>query len=195
MYRENFGNIPNRDKIKYFLREDNPNFGPWVKHSYLVGKTARNMAKELGLDKDLAYAIGCLHDIGKYEKNLGLSHTINGFHILRSETFFFPARIAISHAFVLKDLDSYPGRMDLDSDQVSFIEDFLFQTEYNDYDRLIQLLDGSIKYEYLGIEKRAKDRVERYGENPLYEENIKKLKELEKYFASKLKYPIVEYTK
>lgn len=195
MYKENFGNIPNRDKINYFLREDNPNFGKWVKHSYLIGRTARNIAKELGMDKDIAYAIGCLHDIGKYDKEKGARHIIKGFEILRSETFFFPARIALTHSFIIKDVDSYSGKMNIGQKEKEFIEDYLFQIEYNDYDKLIQLLDGSIKYEYLGIEERARRTIEKHGDNGFYDVKIAKLKELEEYFSRKLKYPIVDYTK
>lgn len=195
MYKENFGNIPNRDKINYYLREDNPNFGKWVRHSYLIGKTARNIARELGMDEDVAYAIGCLHDIGKYDKDKGAKHIINGFNILRSETFFFPARIALTHSFIIKDVNSYSGKMNIGEDDKKFIEDYLYQIEYNDYDKLIQLLDGSIKYEYLGIDERARRTKKKHGDNGYYDVKIKKLKDLEEYFNQKLKYPIYEYTK
>ncbi|MDD7305286.1 MAG: HDIG domain-containing protein [Peptoniphilaceae bacterium] len=195
MYKENFGNIPNRDKINYFLKEDNPNFGKWVKHSYLIGRSAKNIAEEIGLDPDIAYACGCLHDIGKYDKDKGARHIIKGFELLRSETFFFPARIALTHSFIIKKVDSYSGKMNIDYKDKKFIEDYLFQIEYNDYDKLIQLLDGSIKYKYLGIEERARINLEKYGDNGYYQIKIEKLKELEEYFEKKLKYPIANYAK
>lgn len=195
MYKENYGNIPNRDKINYFLREDNPNFGKWVKHSYLIGRTARNMAEELGLDPDIAYAVGALHDIGKYDKKKGARHIIKGFEILRSETFFFPARIAMTHSFIVKDVNSYSGKMNIKEKDKKFIEDYLYQIEYNDYDKLIQLLDGSIKYEYLGIEEIARRTIEKHGDNGFYDVKIEKLKELENYFAKRLKYSISDYCK
>lgn len=195
MYKDNYGNIPNRDKIHYYLKEDNPNFGKWVKHSYLIGKTARNIAIEIGLDPDIAYAIGCLHDIGKYDKKKGARHILKGFELLRSETFFFPARIAMTHSFIIKDVNSYSGKMNIGQEDKKFIEDYLFQIEYNDYDKLIQLLDGLIKYEYLGIEERAKRTREKHGDNGFYAEKIKRLKELETYFQEKLKYRISEYCK
>lgn len=195
MYKENYGNIPNRDKINYFLREDNPNFGKWVKHSYLIGRTARNMAEELGLDPDIAYAVGALHDIGKYDQKKGARHIIKGFELLRSETFFFPARIAMTHSFIVKDVNSYSGKMNIKEKDKKFIEDYLYQIEYNDYDKLIQLLDGSIKYEYLGIEERARRTIEKHGDNGFYDIKIEKLKELENYFAKRLKYSISDYCK
>lgn len=195
MYKENYGNIPNWDKINYYLKEDNPNFGKWVKHSYLIGKTAKNMAEELGLDPDIAYAVGCLHDVGKYDKKKGARHIIRGFEILRSETYFFPARIAMTHSFLIKDVDSYSGKMNIKEKDKKFIEDYLFQIEYNDYDKLIQLLDGSIKYDYLGIEERARRTLEKHGDNGYYDIKIEKLKELENYFSQRLKYPISYYVK
>jgi putative nucleotidyltransferase with HDIG domain len=195
MYKEKYGNIPNKDKINYYLKENNPNMGKWVGHSYLIGRTARNIAEELGLDPDIAYTCGALHDIGKYDKEKGARHIVYGFEILREESYFFPARIAITHSFIIKDVKSYIGKMNISQKEINFIEDFLYKTDYNEYDRLIQLLDGSIKNQYLGIEERARKSVKKHGPNPLYDLKIKKLKELEKYFEEKLKFSIEEYCK
>src|SRR5690625_4361863 len=109
MYKKNYGNIPNKDKIKYYLIEDNENLGAWVSRSKLIGKSAKIIAKDLGLDPDIAYAVGCLCDIGKKNKKKGLAQIVESFNILRNETYFFPARIAISHSFIIKDIDSFLG--------------------------------------------------------------------------------------
>ena len=100
MYKENYGNIPNKDKINYYLIEDNQNIGAWVRRSKIIGKTAKMMAKELGLDKDIAFACGSLFDIGKKENKNNLEKNIRGFYILRKESYFFPAKTNLSHSFI-----------------------------------------------------------------------------------------------
>lgn len=195
MYKENFGNIPNKDKIIYYLRENNPNFGKWVRRSFLIGKTAKNIANEIGLDKDIAYAIGCLYDIGNYEKETGAKQIIKAFDILRSETFFFPARIAISHNFVIKEINSYHDQMNISEKQKNLIENYLYKIEYNDYDKLIQVLDNSIEENYIGIEEKSKIILEKYGYNKFHKEKIEKLKGLREYFEQKLKHKISHYCK
>lgn len=195
MYKEKFGNIPNRDKIKYYLKESNKNLGSRVNHSLLIAKSAENIGKEIGLDPDICYAIGALHDIGKAENNKHAKHIIRGFEILREDSYFFPARIAITHAFTIKDIKSYSGKLNITSREKNIIENFLFQIEYNDYDKLIQLLDSSIKKEYLGIEKRVEKKLKKHEKDLFYDEKLKKLKEIEEYFQKKLSYPIEYYCK
>ncbi|MGL6173683.1 MAG: HDOD domain-containing protein, partial [Cellulosilyticaceae bacterium] len=42
------------------------NPGPWVEHSFNVGKAARNIAERCEkLDPEKAYIMGILHDIGR----------------------------------------------------------------------------------------------------------------------------------
>lgn len=193
MYKENFGNIPNKDKIHYYLIEDNKNMGAWVTHSKLIGKSARDIAKEIGLDKDIAYAIGSLHDIGKSESKEGLSHIIEGFHILRNESYFFPAKIALSHSFIIKDIKAYVGEDNIGKRDRKILENFLITHDYNDYDKLIQLLDNSITDKYVGIDKKQEILKEKYKNIPFEKERVEKLKDYEKYFQDKLTKPFKYY--
>lgn len=193
MYKENYGNIPNKDKINFYLIEDNKNLGPWVTRSKIIGKSAKIIGKELGLDEDIAFACGSLFDIGKKEKKKGLENNLRSFHILRNESYFFPAKIAISHSFILKDINSYLGEMNLKEKDIITIKNLLLSYSYTDYDKLIQVLDNSITDTYLGIEKKQKILKEKYGKIPFEDERLKKLKEYEKYFENKLKNPIEYY--
>lgn len=194
MYKEGFGNIPNKDKIKSYLEEGyNNNPGNWVIHSWIVGKTAQNMAKELELDPDLAFACGALHDIGKSDGSNNAKHIIRGYKILRADSYFFPARIALSHSFQIKNVDSYVGEWNVSDDEKDMVADFLKYNEYNNYDLLIQLLDGLIKTEYFGIEKRADGVLKNHGSNSYFDDRKKRLHGLYDYFQSKLEKPIEKY--
>lgn len=193
MYKENYGNIPNKDKINFYLIEDNNNLGPWVTRSKIIGKSAKIIGKELGLDEDIAFACGSLFDIGKKEKKKGLENNLRSFHILRNESYFFPAKIAISHSFILKDINSYLGEMNLKEKDIITIKNLLLSYSYTDYDKLIQVLDNSITDTYLGIKKKQEILKEKYGKIPFEDERLKKLKEYEKYFENKLKNSIEYY--
>lgn len=193
MYKKNYGNIPNKDKINFYLIEDNKNLGPWVSRAKIIGKSAKMIAKEIGLDEDIAFACGALFDIGKKEEKEGLEKNFRGFHILRSESYFFPAKIAISHSFIIKDINSYLGEINLCEKDKKTIKNLLLSYTYTEYDKLIQILDNSITDIYVGIEKKQKILKEKYGKIPFEEERIKKLKEYENYFENKLKEPIYYY--
>lgn len=193
MYKKNFGNIPNKDKIHYYLIEDNKNLGQWVSHSKLIGKSARDIAGEIGLDKDIAYTVGSVHDIGKKNKKTGLSHIMEGFHILRNESYFFPAKIALSHSFIIKDIKAYVGEDNIEKRDRKILENFLITHDYTDYDKLIQLLDNLVTDQYVGLEKKQEILKEKYGKIPFEKERMEKLKEYERYFQSKLGNPIRFY--
>lgn len=189
MYKEKFGNIPNKDKINYYLIESNENLGPWVRRSKLIGKTTKIIAKELNLDPDIAYACGSLLDIGKKENKKDLDQIITGFNILRNESYFFPARITITSKFIIKDIDSFDGKINIEKKDEKKIENLLKTYKYNDYDKLIQLLDKSILENYVGVENYYRDKI---GDKYI-EEKIKKLNQYQKYFEEKLKNPIKYY--
>ena len=194
MYKEGFGNIPNKDKVIAYLEDGyNSNPSKWVLHLWIVGQTAKNMAKELGLDPDIAFACGALHDIGKAEKVEDAAHFFKSYKILRADSYFFPARIALSHSFPIKNVDSYLGKWNIDANDKKLVEDFLLYNSYNDYDLLIQFLDGVIKTEYLGVEKRSEGVLKKHGKNPYFEKRKSRLYQLENYFTKKLSKDIEEY--
>lgn len=194
MYKDGYGNIPNKDKIIAYLEEGyEKNPEKWVLHLWTIGKTAQKMAPELGLDPDIAFACGALHDIGKSTGAKDAEHFYEGCKILRADSYFFPARIALTHSFQIKNVDAYVGDWNISDDKKEFIRDFLKFNEYNDYDLLIQYLDGVIKTEYLGIEKRVAGVLENHGSNPYFDQRKEKLYQLEDYFSKKLSNPVEKY--
>ena len=187
MYKDKFGNIPNKDKINYYLIESYQNLGPWVTRLKLIGKSAKMIGKELKLDPDIAYACGSLFEIGKKENKKDLAQIMTGFNILRNESYFFPARIAITSKFIIKDIKATDENFNIEKKDQKKLENLLKSYQYNDYDKLIQLLDKSILENYVGIENYYKDKKEDK------EKEIKILKDYQKYFEEKLKNPIKYY--
>lgn len=150
MYKENFGNIPNKDKIRSIMDEafaTNPT--KWIIYSHLVGKTCEKIAKELGLDPDIALACGSLYNIGKGLGFNNMAHLIEGYRFLRSESYFLPARIALGYGFVTDSIDSYNGEKNVSEFDLDFIGKFLEKREETLYEKLVIVVDNYIKNEYL----------------------------------------------
>ena len=194
MYKEGFGNIPNKDKVRYMLEEGfGHKEGKWVIHAHLIGKTAEKIAKELGLDSDIAYACGSLHDIAKAYSHEGMAHMMEGYRILRFESYFFPARLALVHGFVDFNIDFYHGEDNLKEKDRDFLENFLKKHYQTEYDRLIILLDNLIKYEYMGLEEREKARKIDPSQKENREKRMEILRKMEMDLSNRLKKPIKDY--
>ena len=134
MYKKDIGNIANKDKvIDYLTNAYNENPGNWVIKSYIIGEMAKNMAEKLGLDPDIAFCIGSLHKIGKSRADK-LAYHLEGYKILRADSYFFPSRIAISHGFVIKDISYYQGDINISQKDYEFLKNYLGKIQYNDYD-------------------------------------------------------------
>lgn len=180
MYKKGYGNIPNKDKIINYLEEAyriRP--GRWIARLFLVGKTAEAMAEDLGLDKDLAFACGALGKIGLMKSND--KDFLYGYKILRDEAYFFPARLALSQAFAIKDLGLYENLYKLDDKEKKFLENFFYKFSYTDYDFLVQYLYMIFSDEYIGL-SRGMDLYLGYDNDKLRQRYI----ELEAYFKGKL---------
>ena len=150
MYKENYGNIPNKDKIRSIMDEAfaiNPT--KWIISSYLVGKTCQKIGKEIGLDPDIALACGSLYDIGRGLGFNNMAHLIEGYKFLRSESYFLPARIALGYGFVTDRIDSYSGDKNVSEFDLDFIGKFLEKREEILYEKLVIVVDNYIKNEYL----------------------------------------------
>ena len=71
-----------------------------IKHSYAVAETARAIAENSGLDGELAYVLGLLHDIGCHF-NGGVQHPYIGYKYLKEAGFNDEiALICITHSFL-----------------------------------------------------------------------------------------------
>ena len=163
------------------------NLGSWIGHSNTSAFCAKAISEHCdNLDADTAYVFGLLHDIGRREGVTDMRHIINGYHFMTSLGYDDCARICLTHSFPYKDIRSYNGQNDCTAGETEFIKRFLDNTEYDDYDRLIQLCDAlALPDGATYIEKRLVDVVMRRGFNELTISKWKAFLELKVYFDKK----------
>ena len=160
--------IPTREKAELFLSEaEDRNPGPWVEHSKNVARAAQMIAeRHPRLDPDSAYILGLLHDIGRRDGNCDMKHLVIGYYFLHEQGYDEAARISITHSFPLPEISTYVARWDCTPEEIGFIEDFIINIEFTEYDRLIQLCDGIAPAEgFCLLEKRMVDVAIRLGIN------------------------------
>lgn len=178
---------PSRGIAEFLLSESalrNP--GPWENHSREVGKAAEKVAKAIQanggtMNPDLAYVYGLLHDIGRRNGVTYIAHVIDGYEYLHDFGFEKAARIALTHSFNLQKTDDYIGKIDISEERLNKISELLEAEPYDDYDRLIQLLDSTCGAEGpVTLEERMGDVKKRYGyyPQPKWDKNF----ELKEYF-------------
>lgn len=159
MYKDGIGNIPNRDKVRSMLDggyKENP--GRWIIRSHIIGKTCEKIARDLDLDEDVAYACGALFNIGKAYGHGGLDQFMAGYRILRFESYFLPARVALGYGFVTCDIKSYHGVFNINQRDFEFLKAYLQKREISPYEKLVIVLDNLIGETYLGLEKIEEGR-------------------------------------
>ena len=150
------------------------NPGPWQQHSESVATNAGLIAAAAGLDRDKAYVLGLLHDIGRRAGVTGIRHVLDGFAYMTELGQPEIARICLTHSFPIKDIRTFFGKVDCTEEQLSFLQDYLEKTEYDDHDILIQLCDAiSLPGGACIMEKRFVDVAIRHG---LYDFTIDKWK-------------------
>jgi hypothetical protein len=158
--------LPDVKLVKFWLEQGNKkNSGPWIKHSETVANAAKIIAGHIRfLNKEQAYIMGLIHDIGRIVGKTKERHTIDGFIFLKRKGYKDLARICITHCFPNKNINANISLWDCDNAELEFVEKFLLICEYNDYDRLIQLCDCiSMEDRYVLIEKRLIDVALRYN--------------------------------
>lgn len=76
------------------------------------------------------------------------------------------AKICITHSFPYKEINAVFGKWDCTNEEVKFVERFLDNTKFDDYDKLIQLCDAlALPDGFCLIEKRMIDVALRHGLN------------------------------
>ena len=181
--------VPNLEEAKEIVKEaECLNPGPWVQHVEYAAKAAYNIAKEIdGLDENIAYVLGYLHDIGRRESVSSLRHIIDGYNYLMGNGYDDAARICLTHSFPCQNLKAYMGKWDCTEDELKFIKNYLDKVEYNDYDKLIQLCDAlALPTGFSLIEKRLLDVVIRHGVSELFQEKVIATLDTQKYFEKKM---------
>lgn len=173
------------------------NPGPWREHSYAVARAAEKIARAVNknvaakteahgstrhlLNPDFAYTCGLLHDIGRQMGHTYIAHVYDGYYFLKYLGYDQIARICLTHSFNLHIIDDYIGKIDISPGQYDELKMLLAATEYDDYDRLIQLLDSTCGADGTqNLEARMNDVKERYGYYP--EGKWNKNFELKEYF-------------
>lgn len=166
---------PSRSMAELLLEEGvKKNPGPWREHSYAVARAAEKIARAVNqkcgqekMNPDLAYVYGLLHDIGRQKGHTYIAHVYDGYHFLLSFGYEKAAKICLTHSFNLKTTEDYIGKIDISDNQMEEIKQLLAAAEYDDYDRLTQLLDSTCGADgTLNLEERMNDVKARYGYYP-----------------------------
>lgn len=191
--------LPDRNTAENLLNDAaqyNP--GAWVAHSQITARCAEQIAGACdGMDSEKAYILGLLHDIGRRFGVKHLGHIYDGYRYMRELGYDEAAKICLTHSFSIQNIHDYIGRFDIEEDEIRELEEALASTEYDDYDRLIQLCDSMAGAEgVMKMEDRMNDVARRYGSYP--QEKWDKNMELKEYFSTKAGrdlYEIVGYQK
>jgi len=181
---------PSRAKAIELLEEASmKNPGLWVQHSYRVAEGAELIAKNIdGLDSELAYVLGLLHDIGRREGVYGMRHSIDGFNFAMNKGYEHVAQICLTHvSFRHNDEPVIVGKWDGSTKEKEFVINYLSETAESDYDRLIKLCDCvSLPNGFCLIEKRLVDTATRGGVNNLTIPRWNSTFEIKKHFEDRL---------
>lgn len=161
--------LPDRKTAEALLVEaEQCNPGPWGDHSRVTAQCAEKIARLCdGMDSEKAYILGLLHDIGRKFGVRHLGHVYDGWKYMNELGYDEAAKICLTHSFNLHSLDDYIGRFDITKEQQEELEAALVQTEFDDYDLLIQLCDSLAGAEgVMDMEERMADIRRRYGSYP-----------------------------
>ena len=164
------------------------NPGNWTEHSRFVALACKNIAAQCGdLSPDRAYCFGLLHDIGRYAGVTSEKHLIDGYRFCMDRGWEKAAQICISHAFMIQDIKTSIGTFDVSDEEYLFMERFIKNAVYDDYDRLVQLCDAlALPTGFCLLEKRFVDVAIRYGTPPVIVERWKKTLEIKDFFEQKI---------
>jgi HD superfamily phosphodiesterase len=182
--------IPTIQEAELLLEEAGKlNPGPWIEHSIYAGKAAQLIAQNCDdIDSDTAFILGLLHDIGRRFGITGMRHILDGYNFLMEKGFYRVAKICITHSFDFKDIKSGFGKWDCTNNEYEFVKQYLENTQYDDYDRLIQLCDALAFIDgYYLVEKRMVEASLRHGINEYTTLKWKATLEIKEYFERKMK--------
>lgn len=164
------------------------NPGPWVSHSRYVAEGCRRIAARCpGLSAERAYVLGLLHDIGRYAGVSSEKHLIDGYRYCAERGWDKAAQICITHAFMIQDIHTSIGTFDVSDEDYRFMERFVAEAVYDDYDRLVQLCDAlALPTGFCLLEKRFVDVTIRYGVHPATVDRWKKILEIRAMFEERM---------
>lgn len=166
--------------------ERNP--GPWTAHSEYVAEACERIADRCPqMNRETAYIVGLLHDIGRREGVTSEKHLIDGYRYCMKRGWDDVAGVCISHAFMLQDIESSIGTFDVTEEEYLFIKEYVEHAEYDAYDWLVQMCDSlAMPDGFCMLEKRFVDVAVRYGTKPVLAERWKRIFEIQKYFEEQM---------
>lgn len=169
-------------------RAEKSNPGLWVNHSHYVALACKNIAQHCkGLSAEKAYIFGLLHDIGRYAGVTSERHLIDGYRYCMEKGWEKAAQVCISHAFMIQDIHTSIGKFDMSDEDYQFMEQFIKNAVYDDYDRLVQLGDAlALPTGFCMLEKRFVDVTIRYGVHPATVDRWKKILEIKDLFEKEI---------
>jgi hypothetical protein len=159
--------LPSIQQAEAYLQDGaQRNPGPWVAHSRFVAQGARLIAeRHPSLEPEPAYILGLLHDIGRRWGVSNMKHALDGYTFMLSEGYPTVGRISLTHSYPDKKLPSQSA-WDGTLEEFHSYMDLLNAFEYDEYDRLIQLMDClALPEGFCLMEKRFVDVTLRYGFN------------------------------
>lgn len=180
-------NYPDRETAEWLLCEgERMNPGGWGIHSRLAAQCAEIIAENAGMDAEKAYSLALLHDIGRRFGRSNQRHTFDGYRFMSEQGWEESAKICLTHSYILKTQGEMLGENDLLPDESRFVDDYIRNAVYDDYDKLMQLCDylshpGGI----CTLERRMVDVALRYGFNELTIPRWAKTFELKSLFDKK----------
>lgn len=148
----------------------------WINHSIYVGLAAKRIAQKLGLDENLAEALGYIHDIGR--KIDHFNHPIEGYRYMTKLGYVDQAGICLTHSFINNDITVTAGGGPKEKEKYEYINSYLQSNPPTIYDNIIQLCDlFCLENGFTTIESRILDITKRKGifENSLnhFQETMK----------------------
>lgn len=180
--------IPTIGEAEEMLKEaEQLNPGPWVQHSLYVAQGAKLIAGYCeGMNAEVAYIVGLLHDLGRRFGITAMRHMLDGHNYAKEKGYEFVAKICITHSCPTKNIEE-AGKWDCNEAEYEFVKDFLATVEYDDYDRLIQLCDSlALPNGFTLLEKRLIDVALRHGVNEHTVPKWKAILGVKQYFENKM---------
>ena len=160
---------PSKSQAEILLQEAGRiNPGPWVQHSRYAAQAAELLATgHPELDPETAFTFGLLHDIGRIDGVHGMRHGLDGYRCLHSLGYQGAARTSLTHSYPTKNAVEGASDWDGTAEEFAFVQEYLQNSKYTAYDRLIQLCDCIAQPTgFCIMEVRLVDVVRRYGFNP-----------------------------
>ena len=183
---DNYPTIEEAQDLLKWAEEQNP--GPWGDHSRYTALACKKIAMRCGnLNPDKAYVYGLLHDIGGYVGIVYQRHCLEGYLLCKEKGWEELARICITHAYIIQDVNAGVGSWDIPSEYDDLMKEVIEKSTHNDYDKLVQLCDALAMADgFCVLDQRFVDVVMRYGFTDYTTERWKKVFEIKAYFEKLL---------